>query len=65
LSLAPMLIRMTGEMYFAGALVLGVAFVALTVRFAQTRDVRDARRVFFASIIYLPLIWTLMIVDKL
>jgi heme o synthase len=65
LSLAPMLMRMTGEMYFVGALVLGVAFVALTVRFARTREVRDARRVFFASIIYLPLIWTLMIVDKL
>jgi protoheme IX farnesyltransferase len=65
LSLAPTLMRMTGEMYFAGALVLGVAFVALTVRFARTRDVRDARRLFFASIIYLPLIWTLMIVDKL
>ncbi len=65
LSLAPMLMGLAGRMYFAGALVLGLAFVALTVQFARTRAVGDARRVFFASIIYLPLIWTLMIVDKL
>jgi len=26
--------------------------------------VRDARRLFFASIIYLPLLWGLMIVDR-
>jgi protoheme IX farnesyltransferase len=65
LSLAPTLMGLTGKFYFAGALILGMIFVALTIRFARTRVVGDARRVFFASIIYLPLIWTLMIVDKL
>jgi protoheme IX farnesyltransferase len=65
LSLAPTLMGLAGERYFAGALVLGLAFAALTVRFARTRSVRDARRVFFASIIYLPLIWLLMIADRL
>jgi heme o synthase len=64
LSLAPMLMHLAGQLYFAGALLLGTAFVALTVRFARTRAVSDARRVFFASIIYLPLIWALMIIDK-
>ena len=44
--------------------MLGLAFVGLTIQFARTRSVRDARRVFFASIIYLPLIWVLMIADK-
>jgi len=65
MSLAPMLMRMTGITYFAGALVLGFAFLALTLRFARTRSVRDARRVFFGSIIYLPLLWILMIANKI
>ncbi len=65
LSLAPTLMRMTGDIYFAGALVLGIAFVWLTVTFARTRSVQDARRVFFGSIIYLPLLWILMIANKL
>jgi protoheme IX farnesyltransferase len=65
LSLVPTLMGLAGEVYFAAALVLGLAFLALTVRFARTRTVRDARRLFFSSIIYLPLIWILMIADKL
>jgi len=64
LSLAPPLMGMTGEIYFAGALVLGLLFLGLTLRFARTREVRDARRVFFGSITYLPLLWILMIANK-
>jgi len=56
---------MAGEIYFAGALVLGLAFLWLTLRFARTRAVRDARQVFFGSIVYLPVLWILMIVDKI
>jgi protoheme IX farnesyltransferase len=65
LSLAPMLMGMTGEVYFAGALVLGLGFLWLTLKFARTRAVRDARTVFFGSIVYLPLLWILMIADKI
>ena len=65
LSLAPTLLGMTGNFYFAGALVLGVAFIYLTYRFARTRAVRDARTVFFGSILYLPVVWILMLADKL
>ena len=64
LSLAPTLMGMTGEIYFAGALVLGLVFLGLTLQFARTRAVHDARRVFFGSIIYLPLLWILMIANK-
>jgi protoheme IX farnesyltransferase len=63
-SLAPTLMGMTGAIYFAGALVLGLAFLWLTLQFARTRAVRDARRVFFGSITYLPLLWILMIANK-
>ena len=64
LSLAPALMRMSGEIYFAGALVLGIGFLWLTLRFARSRSVADARRVFFGSIVYLPLLWILMIANK-
>ena len=65
LSLAPTLLGLAGNFYFAGVLVLGLAFVYLTYRFVRTRAVRDARTVFFGSILYLPLVWILMIADKL
>ena len=65
LSLAPSLMKMSGAIYFAGALVLGLGFLWLTVRFARTRSVGDARRVFFGSIIYLPVLWILMIANRL
>jgi protoheme IX farnesyltransferase len=63
LALTPM--HMTGDVYFAGALALGIGFLWLVFRFARSRDVKDARRVFFASIVYLPVLWVLMISDKL
>jgi len=65
LSLAPTLMRMTGVIYFAGALLLGLAFLYLAFRFARTRAVSDARRLFFGSILYLPLLWILMIANKI
>ena len=64
LSLAPSLVHMTGEIYFAAALGLGLVFLWLTLRFAQTRSAADARRVFFASIVYLPVLWIVMIANK-
>ena len=63
-SLAPAAIGMAGALYFAGALVLTLAFLGLAVRFALTRSIPDARRLFFGSIIYLPLLWMLMIANR-
>jgi protoheme IX farnesyltransferase len=63
-SIAPAAIGMTGAVYFAGALVLTLAFLWLAIRFALSRAVPDARRLFFGSIIYLPLLWMLMIADR-
>jgi protoheme IX farnesyltransferase len=64
LSLAPTLVGLAGSVYFAGALVITLAFLGLAGRFAATRSVSDARRLFFGSIIYLPVLWILMIADK-
>ncbi len=65
LSLAPTLVGMAGSTYFAGALMLSAIFLWLAITFARTRAVPDARRLFFGSIIYLPLVWVLMIADRL
>jgi heme o synthase len=65
LSLAPRLLNMAGDVYFAGALLLGIGFLALTLQFARTRAMKDARRVFFGSILYLPLLWVLMIANRM
>ena len=64
LSLAPTLIGITTTAYFVAALVLTLAFLTLTLRFAKTRSVADARKVFFGSILYLPLLWILMIAGR-
>jgi heme o synthase len=55
---------MSGTIYFAGALAITLVFLGISIRFALTRAVADARRLFFTSIIYLPVLWALMIVDR-
>jgi heme o synthase len=64
LSLAPTLVGITNTFYFVAALALTLAFVGLTLRFAKTRSGADARRVFFGSILYLPILWILMIAGR-
>ena len=63
-SLVPTLIGLAGAVYFAGAPVLGAAVPRARAQFARTRSVPDARRLFFGSIIYLPLLWILMIAGR-
>ena len=64
MSLTPTLAGLTTPVYFVGALVLTLLFLALAVKFAFTRSVPDARRLFFGSITYLPLLWILMIAGR-
>jgi protoheme IX farnesyltransferase len=65
MSLAPTLVGMSGTIYFIGALVLTLLFVASALRFGSSRSTPHARQLFFASILYLPLLWILMIADRL
>ena len=64
-SLIPGLIGLTGSAYVAIAAALGMALLILSVAFARSRTDAAARTLFFASIIYLPLIWAAMIADKI
>jgi len=63
-SLVPTLMGFNSSWYFLGALVLGLGFCATALRFLIHRN-RDAARVlFFASIIYLPLVLGLFVITR-
>ncbi len=64
LSLMPSVLGVTGSAYFFGALVLGVLFFIFSVYLAVFRTKVYARRLFLASIVYLPLLGILMAVDR-
>jgi protoheme IX farnesyltransferase len=63
-SLLPTLIGLAGPFYFVGAFILGAAFVAIGARQALAPSAGSARRVLFASLLYLPILLTLLAIDK-
>ena len=63
-SLLPTLIGMTGGVYFVGALMLGLGLVVLATRQLLASSVAGARRVLYASLLYLPALLALLAVDK-
>jgi protoheme IX farnesyltransferase len=64
-SLCPFVFKMAGTTYLAGALVLSAGFLWCAIRFSRQLTLARARQLFFASIIYLPLLLVLMVWDKI
>jgi protoheme IX farnesyltransferase len=64
-SLAPVLLGLVGWVYLLGAIALGAYFLHAAIGFRRRLTMGDARRVFYASIIYLPLLLGLMVLDKI
>jgi protoheme IX farnesyltransferase len=64
-SLLPSLAGVTGWIYFGGAFLLSAAFLHSGIRAASERTKVQARRLLQASVIYLPLVYGLMMLDKL
>ncbi len=64
ISLFPSILGMTGRIYLVGALVLGFWFLWSGIRVALDRTVLRARKVLIASVLYLPLIYGLMLLDR-
>ena len=64
-SLLPALIGLAGPVYFAGALVLGIAFAAVGAMQALAPSSAAARRLLFASLLYLPALLALLAFDKI
>ena len=62
--LLPTFVGLTGSIYLYGALVLGVGFLTCGVILARSRSLADARRLVYASLVYLPVLLMLMALDK-
>jgi len=62
-SVLPTVIGMTGRVYCVGALAMGLALLAVGVLFTRSKSFLDARRLLKASVVYLPLLLILIIVD--
>ncbi len=63
-SMAPSFLGMSGKLYFFGALALGLWYLYSGVRVAFDRTILRARAVLMVSVIYLPLIYGLMLLDR-
>jgi len=64
-SLLPTVLGLTGAVYFVGALVLGLLYLTSGIRLARGKSIRYAKQLLHASIIYLPILITLMFFDKI
>jgi protoheme IX farnesyltransferase len=70
ISLMPALLRMSGKIYIFAALTLGLGFLWFVLRLARTKlpaispeSRRLARQLLQASVIYLPVLFALMMID--
>ncbi len=63
-SLAPAWLGMTGTIYLTGAVVCGLGYLYFGLLAAREKTTMQARRVLQASIVYLPLVYFLLIFDK-
>lgn len=55
---------MAGDVYFVAAFALGAVFVIFGARLALTPSPTAIRRVLFASLVYLPLVLAVLVLDK-
>jgi heme o synthase len=62
--LIPAISRLSGLIYFGGALAIGGVFLNYSARFAAHRTNVAARQLLLASILYLPAVFALLVLDK-
>ena len=63
-SLLPTALGISGKVYLVGAVLLGLLFLYSSIRAAFSQSRQEARRLLLASVIYLPLLFTLMVIDR-
>jgi heme o synthase len=64
-SLLPTMVGVSGEIYTVSAVLLGVGFFAFCMSCATRRTRAEARKLFFASIIYLPVLLAVLMLDRI
>jgi protoheme IX farnesyltransferase len=63
-SLLPTVLGISGKVYLFGALVLGLLFLYSSIRAAVSMSRQQARRLLLASVLYLPLLFILMVLNR-
>ncbi len=63
-STVPFALGLAGGAYLAGALAAGAIFFLMSLAAARELHARSARRVFLASLAYLPLVLALLVADR-
>ena len=63
-SLLPTALGISGAVYFYGAALLGVLFLYSSIRAAISKSRQQARRLLLASVLYLPLLFALMVLNR-
>jgi protoheme IX farnesyltransferase len=63
-SLLPTALGISGRVYFYGAIVLGLLFLYSSIRAAFSQSRQQARRLLLASVLYLPLLFILMVLNR-
>jgi heme o synthase len=63
-SMMPNVVGLAGRAYLAGAIVLGLGLLSLALAFAWDHSAPRARRLFLASLAYLPILWVLMLANR-
>src|SRR5712692_8982126 len=64
ISLVPRLLGMTGSIYVATAIAAGLVLLYFGVRLGRERSLAGARRVLLASVLYLPIVLAVMVIDR-
>jgi protoheme IX farnesyltransferase len=63
-SLMPTVLGLTGITYFLGTLTLGCFFLGVCVAFSLSFSTQAARRVLLVSVLYLPAVLAVMVLDR-
>jgi protoheme IX farnesyltransferase len=64
-SLAPFFLGMSGAAYAVGAAAGGLGLLVMAISFALNRTDERARLLFLGSITYLPVLWGMLLIDRL
>ncbi len=63
LSMMPTGVGLATPWYLVGAIVLGSILLVMSLEFSVKRNLATAKRLFFGSILYLPILWALLVFD--
>jgi len=63
-SLLPVAVGIAGPVYLVGAAVLGIGFLFFSAKAALVRTTLQARKLLLASVLYLPALFALMVLNR-